>query len=329
MSVTDTANSGYAATAPLTVNPGQASVLTLAMASQAFVGTALNAAVSIKDSFGNVVTGYRGTIKWSSSDSLATLPGSYTFTAADSGLHTFSVTLGTAGTQSLTASDKVQTGLTATASATVTDALGLFVTQAYQDLLGRAPDSTGKAYWVSLIAGGAPRSSIATQLTHSAEYYGTIITPAYQQFLGRTPDASGLSYWTVRMQQGLTDEQLQAGFIASPEFYQHSGNTNKGWVDALYSTLLGRAADPGGETHWLQQLAGGVSRSAIALGFTTSNEEEQARVKIDYEHFLRREPSSNELNYWAAQFGKGETNEDIVAGFIGSDDYFQNAVNGH
>ncbi len=329
VSATDTANSSYSVTAPLTVNAGQASLLALAIATQASLGVALGATVTIKDNFGNVVTGYRGTVKWSSTDGLAALPGSYTFTASDNGQHTFSVTLGTSGTQSVTVADKTQTALAGSASVTVIDEIGMFVTQAYEDLLGRAPDNAGKSYWVGLITGGAPRSSIATQLTHSAEYYGTIITPAYQQFLGRSPDASGLSYWIGRMQQGLTDEQLQAGFIASPEFYQHAGNTNKGWVDALYTSLLGRVADPGGESHWLQQLAAGVSRASIALGFTASTEEEKARVKLDYEHFLHRDPSADELSFWSAQFGKGMTNEDIVAGFIGSDEYFQNAINGH
>ena len=31
------------------------------------------------------------------------------------------------------------------------------------------------------------------------------------------------------MHGGLTDEQLEAGFIGSPEFYNHSGGTDKGW----------------------------------------------------------------------------------------------------
>jgi hypothetical protein len=329
VSVKDMANSANAATAPLSVNPGQPAVLSLVLAPQASVGIAFNTTVTIQDNFGNLVTGYCGTVNWSSSDGLAALPGSYTFTASDNGQHAFSVSMGTVGVQSITVADKTQTSLSGSASIAVIDAIGLFVTQAYEDLLGRAPDTAGKSYWTGLIAGGAPRSLIATKLTHSAEYFGTIIIPAYQQFLGRSPDESGLSYWVGRMQQGLTDEQLQAGFIASPEFYQHAGSTDKGWVDALYTTLLGRVADPGGESHWVQLLAGGVSRASIAYGFTSSSEEEKARVKLDYEHFLHREPSTSDLDYWAAQFGKGVTNEDIVAGFVASDEYFQNAVAGH
>jgi len=58
-----------------------------------------------KDAFGNVSTGYTGTVTFSSSDAKASLPASYTFTAADAGLHTFTATLKSAGTQSITVKD--------------------------------------------------------------------------------------------------------------------------------------------------------------------------------------------------------------------------------
>ena len=102
-------------------------------------------------------------------------------------------------------------------------------------------------------------------IDHSAEYFGTIVKPAYQQFLGRTPDSGGLAFWINAMTSGLTDEQLEAGFIGSAEFYTHSGGTDTSWVDAMYQSLLGRHADSGGQSFWTQQQANGhanPSRSA-------------------------------------------------------------------
>jgi hypothetical protein len=69
-----------------------------------FTVTALNAD-------GSVNTGYTGTVHFSSSDAQAALPADYTFTAADQGLHTFTVTLKTAGSQSITAADAVTYGI--------------------------------------------------------------------------------------------------------------------------------------------------------------------------------------------------------------------------
>ena len=52
-------------------------------------GIAFNVTVTMKDAYGNVVTGYRGTVHFSNSDSTATLPANYVFTASDTGVHTF------------------------------------------------------------------------------------------------------------------------------------------------------------------------------------------------------------------------------------------------
>jgi hypothetical protein len=74
-------------------------------------GTAHNVTVTAADTYGNTVTGYRGTVQLVSSDAQAVLPLNYTFTSTDAGTHTFSVTLKTAGTQSITATDTTHSGI--------------------------------------------------------------------------------------------------------------------------------------------------------------------------------------------------------------------------
>jgi subtilisin-like proprotein convertase family protein len=70
--------------------------------------------VTAQDAYGNVATDYTGTVHFTSSDPQAALPADYTFTAADAGRHTFTTTLTTAGTQSLTAADTAVSGLNGT-----------------------------------------------------------------------------------------------------------------------------------------------------------------------------------------------------------------------
>ncbi len=72
--------------------------------------------VSATDAFGNVATGYTGTVTFSGSDGLASLPANYLFTNKDAGVHTFSATLKTAGTQSVAVKDTANAGLSATQS---------------------------------------------------------------------------------------------------------------------------------------------------------------------------------------------------------------------
>jgi hypothetical protein len=85
-------------------------------------GTAINITARALDANSLPVTGYRGTVHVSSTDAQASLPANYTFTAADNGVHTFSVTLKTAGSQSVTVTDTVSSFITATSSAITVNA---------------------------------------------------------------------------------------------------------------------------------------------------------------------------------------------------------------
>src|SRR5437660_74930 len=93
-------------------------------------GTVSSVTVEVKTSQGARATGYTGTIHFTSTDAQAVLPANYTFTSStagtpncttgcDQGIHTFTnaVTLKTAGSQSVTATDTVNGSLTGSQSA--------------------------------------------------------------------------------------------------------------------------------------------------------------------------------------------------------------------
>ena len=79
-------------------------------------GVAGQITVSARDVYGNVATGYRGTVHFTSTDYAAShsrlLPRDYTFTAHDAGVHTFRITLVTPGTQAVRARDTVTSTIT-------------------------------------------------------------------------------------------------------------------------------------------------------------------------------------------------------------------------
>jgi hypothetical protein len=79
--------------------------------------------LTAQDAYGNTVTGYTGTVHFSSADPYgASLPPDYTFQAADQGVATFSgVTLYTAGTWDVTATD-TSSGISGAANVAVTPA---------------------------------------------------------------------------------------------------------------------------------------------------------------------------------------------------------------
>src|SRR5205085_11045691 len=86
----DTGNAGLTVTGSTTVSPGLAASFSLAGLPAAVAsGEAHAVTLTVRDSFGNLATGYTGTVHFSSTDPQAGLPADYTFTAGDAGTHTF------------------------------------------------------------------------------------------------------------------------------------------------------------------------------------------------------------------------------------------------
>ncbi|MDB5303545.1 MAG: hypothetical protein JWM97_1094 [Phycisphaerales bacterium] len=114
LTATDTSNAGLTGTESITGTPGYAATFVVTPISGGVAGTAQTVTVTAYDAFGNVAVDYSGAVYFSSSDPQAGLPGYYAFTAADAGTHSFSVTLRTAGSQSLTVRDYYDPTINAT-----------------------------------------------------------------------------------------------------------------------------------------------------------------------------------------------------------------------
>jgi hypothetical protein len=119
ITATDTGNGALTCSQPVTVTAATASRLVLAAPAASTAGTAFSITVTALDSYGNVASSYVGTIHFTSSDAKAVLPADYTFTSADAGMHTFSVTLKKAGAQTITATDTASGTRTGSAPSTV------------------------------------------------------------------------------------------------------------------------------------------------------------------------------------------------------------------
>jgi hypothetical protein len=101
----------------IVVNSGSAMQLTVSgLPSPYGAGSTQSLTVTAKDAYGNTATGYTGTVQFSSSDPAAVLPANATLA---NGVGTFSVTLRTAGTRSVTATDTVTPSITGSQNAIV------------------------------------------------------------------------------------------------------------------------------------------------------------------------------------------------------------------
>jgi fibronectin-binding autotransporter adhesin len=124
-------------------------------------GTAFSFTVAAVDQYNNLLSGYTGTVHFTSSDASASLPADYTFTTADQGMHTFSATLRSTGSQTLTATDTITSS--ATGSATVSVAPVLVVTNTNDS-------GTGSLRWAVTWANTLPS---ADTITFDPTVFGT------------------------------------------------------------------------------------------------------------------------------------------------------------
>jgi hypothetical protein len=198
---------------------------------------------------------------------------------------------------------------------TLDNASGWFAA-AIQDLFGHVATQVSAA--PSYLA------ALAGTLTTSVEHDSDIVIADYQRYLGRLPDSAGLASWVTQLEHGLAIEHLEASLIGSTEYIQKHGGAGAGWVIGLYQDLLGRTPSQAEVNQWLQDLASGVSATAIAYGFAASAEREGIAVAADYQHYLGRSPSVAELAGWVGALESGTiTNQGVVADLVGSLEYFQ------
>jgi SPP1 family predicted phage head-tail adaptor len=113
ITATDTVATSIAGASPNIVVSGPATHFKIAIAAASTTGVLLKLTVTAQDLNNNTATAYAGTVHLTSSDSSAILGPNKTIT---SGVGTFSSTLQTAGTQSISASDTVTGSITGTAS---------------------------------------------------------------------------------------------------------------------------------------------------------------------------------------------------------------------
>lgn len=164
----------------------------------------------------------------------------------------------------------------------------------------------------------------------STEYYQQFVANTYGHLLGRPADVAGLIHWVTLMQlyetsnhtQGLRQAQIEAGFLASPEYLNRNGGGNETWLRGVYYDLLGRDIDASGLQFWQAELSAGMSANAVALGISSGDERLAERASDTYLALLGRAPDPSDLVHWVANLRSGGTTEDISSGLVGSLEYY-------
>jgi subtilisin family serine protease len=128
---------------------------------------------------------------------------------------------------------------------------------------------------------------------------------------------------------GVTSDDVHATILASDEFYTLQGGTPQGFVDGVYRSVLGRAADPTGISVWVGQLNAGASRGSVALAIIQSDEGRRAQIAQWFNSDLNRGArlsvleASPAVANWAADVENGLTTmDDVRATILASDEFY-------
>jgi hypothetical protein len=171
------------------------------------------------------------------------------------------------------------------------------------------------------------RSLVAGALDHSTEYRTNLIVSYYQRFLLRTPSSNEVSGWLSLMAQGESDEQIIAGFLGSPEYFQNpakGNNNNTSWVNSIYQDLIGQPPTAAQLSQALTDL-NTQSRSNVSYNDLLNTPTYQTFLVTGlYNMDLRRNPSSSELSGWLSTFAANPigVDEQIITTLVSSVEYY-------
>lgn len=156
----------------------------------------------------------------------------------------------------------------------------------YQNVLGRAADSEGLAFWLAERADGTTTAQMLVSFADSSENLDRTATRQpitvgegrvlrlYRAVLGREPDTGGLLFWLGEYNTGIELTEMARLFTGQDEYRDLYGTspTNAELVDAVYLNVLGRPGDSGGVAFWLGQLDDGLTVPELFVEFANSDE---------------------------------------------------------
>jgi uncharacterized protein GlcG (DUF336 family) len=197
-----------------------------------------------------------------------------------------------------------------------------FVMKAFQDLLGRAPEPGADTYFTGILDQGAPRTQVVLAIENSTEYLKGFADAAYAAYLNRPADPAGEANAVQLLASTGSPNALISLLTSSSEYFQtRGGNTNDGYLDALYQDVLHRAVDPAARSYFDGLLSAGTSRQQVFASLFNSNEGRGTAVNDIFQMFLSRPADSSATTTFTAALNQGGTLPQVIAVVLASPEY--------
>lgn len=142
----------------------------------------------------------------------------------------------------------------------------------------------------------------ATEAKASPCPYTDMVTDWYVRYLNRAPDPGGLHTWVSALRCGADPRDVEAGILASEEYFCRYGHSNPGFVTGLYTDVVGRAPCAHEIEEWMCRLRQIGCRKRLSLEFFAAASQELTGRAIAHRHTPH--PPSRLENRTAARIGR-------------------------
>ena len=146
----------------------------------------------------------------------------------------------------------------------------------------------------------------------------------FKQAFNRNIDPSGRTYWSNKLTT-ISRPEMLSRLTGSSEFYRKAGGTIPTFVDAVYQSVLGRAADPSGRTYWINRLNNGRSVEGVARSLVASSEYRRTQVNTTFARVVGRAPTTGERDYWTTKIATTRI-EVLIATLAASAEFYDVTV---
>ena len=229
----------------------------------------------------------------------------------------------------------------------------LFVSRMYTVVLGRDAEKEGLDDWSNqLINHTNDGAGLARGFICSDEFIAKnmrnddYINTLYKTFFNREPDASGKANWMNALNNGISRNEVLAGFVNSLEFanlcdkygiargtLENNGSSiyNAGvrdFVLRMYTKCLNRDGETVGVEDWTNRINTKVMRpEAVAKSFFSSQEfinrnlNNADYVETLYQTFMDRASDEGGKQYWMNKLNSGMSRQQVLEGFSRSEEF--------
>ena len=132
----------------------------------------------------------------------------------------------------------------------------------------------------------------------------------------------GALAWARRLSVDIGDSATPVHRMVWVELLPMPTDVVAAYVTAVYNDLFGRDPDPTGMVGWTNALMRGVPYSAVSDSITASDEFRMGLITDAYAHYLGRLPDPEGLAGWLRAMNRGLHIQQMEAGFLGSQEYF-------